>query len=64
MLEMLNRLLSNWDGECLILLENNAGTKGALGTTIEEQVQIRDLSDDPEKIAFCLDTCHAFASGR
>ena len=63
MLEILNHVLSQWDGSSLILLENNAGTKGALGTTIEELVQIRNLCDYPEKIGFCLDTCHAFASG-
>ena len=63
MLAMLNGVLIQWDGDCLILLENNAGTKGALGTTFEELVQIRSLCDYPEKIGFCLDTCHAFASG-
>ena len=63
MLAMLNGVLSQWDGDCLILLENNAGTKGALGTTFEELVQIRNLCNYPEKIGFCLDTCHAFASG-
>ncbi|MEH7076931.1 deoxyribonuclease IV [Neobacillus drentensis] len=63
MLAMLNGVLSQWEGDCLILLENNAGTKGALGTTLEELVQIRNLCDYPEKIGFCLDTCHAFASG-
>jgi len=63
MLAMLNGVLSQWDGNCLILLENNAGTKGALGTTFEELVQIRNLCEYPDKIGFCLDTCHAFASG-
>ena len=63
MLEILNSVLSKWNGSSLILLENNAGTKGALGTTIEELVQIRNLCEYPEKIGFCLDTCHAFASG-
>ncbi|MFL6556903.1 MAG: deoxyribonuclease IV [Bacillus sp. (in: firmicutes)] len=63
MLKILNEVLSQWEGDCLILLENNAGTKGALGTTLEELVQIRNLCDFPEKIGFCLDTCHAFASG-
>jgi deoxyribonuclease IV len=63
MLEMLNSVLSQWDGQCLLLIENNAGTKGALGTTFEELVQIRNLADNPEKIGFCLDTCHMFASG-
>ncbi|PLS00981.1 deoxyribonuclease IV [Neobacillus cucumis] len=63
MLEVLNSVLIQWNGDCLILLENNAGTKGALGITIEELVQIRHLCDFPEKIGFCLDTCHAYASG-
>ncbi|WP_462411771.1 deoxyribonuclease IV [Neobacillus sp. Marseille-QA0830] len=63
MLHMLSTVLSQWEGEALILLENNAGTKGALGTTFEELVQIRTLCEFPEKIGFCLDTCHAFASG-
>jgi deoxyribonuclease IV len=63
MLDILNNVLSQWGGECLLLIENNAGTKGALGTTLEELVQIRNLCECPEKIGFCLDTCHAFASG-
>ncbi|WP_066321779.1 deoxyribonuclease IV [Bacillus sp. FJAT-29814] len=63
MLHILNSILSQWKGGCLLLIENNAGTKGALGTTLEELVQIRNLCEYPEKIGFCLDTCHAFASG-
>ncbi|RHW42033.1 deoxyribonuclease IV [Neobacillus notoginsengisoli] len=63
MLEMLNTILSQWDGDCLLLLENNAGKEAALGTTLEESVQVRNLCEYPEKIGFCLDTCHAFASG-
>jgi deoxyribonuclease IV len=63
MLEMLNSVLSQWNGDCLLLIENNAGTKGALGTTFEELVQIRNLAEYPKKIGFCLDTCHMFASG-
>jgi deoxyribonuclease IV len=63
MLEILNSVLREWNGKSLLLIENNAGTKGALGTTFEELVQIRTLCEYPEKIGFCLDTCHAFASG-
>lgn len=62
MLDVLNEVLHQWDGKAKILLENNAGTKGGLGTTLEELVQIRNLSQYPEKIGFCFDTCHAFAS--
>ncbi|HZH58843.1 MAG TPA: deoxyribonuclease IV [Metabacillus sp.] len=63
MIEMLNLVLLQWNGECKLLIENNAGKSGALGITLEELVQIRKLADNPEKIGFCLDTCHAFASG-
>ncbi|WP_163528764.1 deoxyribonuclease IV [Halobacillus ihumii] len=63
MIEVLNEILGQWDGECKILLENNAGKPGTIGTTLEELVQIRQLCDEPEKIGFCFDTCHAFASG-
>ncbi|MFS0863213.1 deoxyribonuclease IV [Fredinandcohnia sp. 179-A 10B2 NHS] len=63
MIETLNVILSKWEGDSLILLENNAGKSGPTGTTIEELVQVRQLTDYPEKIGFCLDTCHVFASG-
>ncbi|MET3695753.1 endonuclease IV [Bacillus oleivorans] len=63
MIEMLNTILSQWEGNCKILLENNAGIPGSIGTTLEELVQVRSLCDYPEQIGFCLDTCHAFASG-
>lgn len=63
MIHMLNAVLNDWDGDCKILLENNAGRPGSMGTTIEELVQVRNLCEHPEKIGFTLDTCHAFASG-
>ncbi|KKI90238.1 endonuclease IV [Bacillus sp. SA1-12] len=63
MIDMLNEVLEQWDGDCKILLENNAGKAGTIGTTLEELVQVRNLSNYPEKIGFCFDTCHAFASG-
>lgn len=59
-LGMLNRTLADWDGEAQLLLENQAAGPG---TTLEEMVQIRTLSEKPERIGFCFDTCHAFASG-
>ncbi|RFB18767.1 deoxyribonuclease IV [Bacillus sp. HNG] len=63
MIETLNEVLSRWDGEALILLENNAGKSGPTGTMVEELVQVRQLTDYPEKLGFCLDTCHLYASG-
>ncbi|MBM7691241.1 deoxyribonuclease-4 [Peribacillus deserti] len=63
MIEVLNSVTSGWEGTCKILLENNAGIPGTIGTTLEELVQVRNLCGEPQKIGFCLDTCHAFASG-
>ncbi|WP_106497475.1 deoxyribonuclease IV [Lentibacillus sp. Marseille-P4043] len=63
MIDMLNDVLGEWKGNCKILLENDAGKPGSIGTTLEELVQIRNLCDYSEKIGFCLDTCHSFASG-
>lgn len=63
MIHILNLVLSKWEGESKVLIENNAGKSGPMGTTLEELVQVRSLTDFPEKIGFCLDTCHAFASG-
>jgi deoxyribonuclease-4 len=63
MIEVLNEVLSQWEHGTLLLIENNAGQGVKMGTTLEELVQVRQLTDYPEKIGFCLDTCHAFASG-
>ncbi|WP_245602181.1 deoxyribonuclease IV [Peribacillus kribbensis] len=62
MIETLNAVLEGWMGSSRLLIENNAGVIGSIGTTLEELTQIRKLCERPEKIGFCLDTCHAFAS--
>jgi deoxyribonuclease-4 len=55
--------LEMWKGDALVLIENNAGKASNLGTTFEELAKIRQLVNNPDKIGFCLDTCHLFASG-
>jgi deoxyribonuclease-4 len=62
-IQWINSVTKLWNGNALILLENQAGDHGPMGTTPEELVQIRTLIDQPEKVGFCLDTCHLFASG-
>lgn len=62
-LQLVNEVIAEWNGNALLLLENQAGEGGALGTRLEELAQIRNLAAEPEKIAFCFDTCHAYASG-
>lgn len=63
MIDVLNQVLSTWKGSAKILIENNAGAGSDMGISFEEMVQVRNLTDYPEKIGFCLDTCHAFSSG-
>lgn len=62
-IQWINSVTARWNGSAKILLENQAGDHGPMGTTPEELVQIRSLCEHPEKVGFCLDTCHLFASG-
>lgn len=62
-LQCIDEVLDRFDGKALLLLENMAGEGAEKGTEFEEHVQIRRLSRQPDRIGFCLDTCHAFASG-
>lgn len=45
------------------LLENTAGQGTVLGASFAELAGIRRRSRHAERIAFCFDTCHAFAAG-
>lgn len=60
----MNDVLSTWRGKAKLLIENQAGDHGDMGMTLEESVKVRELADEPEKIGFCMDTCHLFASGQ
>lgn len=55
-------IISNSSGQAKIIIENSAGSGSKIGAKLEELAQIReDIRSD--KIVFCLDTAHAFASG-
>jgi deoxyribonuclease-4 len=45
-----------------ILLENSAGQKNSIGSSIDEISEIFD-GLDPANFGLCLDTCHAFGAG-
>jgi deoxyribonuclease-4 len=62
-IQWINNVTSLWKGKAQIMLENQAGDHGLMGTTPEELMQVRSLVQSPEKVGFCLDTCHLFASG-
>jgi deoxyribonuclease-4 len=61
--DALDRTFAAHKGKCLVLLETAAGQGSALGSTFEELREIRDRVRSPERLAFCLDTCHVFAAG-
>jgi len=46
-----------------VLLETTAGQGSNLGYTFEHLAQIMDMVDEPERVAVCYDTCHAFVAG-
>jgi deoxyribonuclease-4 len=49
--------------EVRVLLETTAGQGSTLGWKFEQLASIRDRLEDPGRLGFCLDTCHAFAAG-
>ncbi|SDT55242.1 Endonuclease IV [Paenibacillaceae bacterium GAS479] len=63
MIATLDSITERWQGSCRLLIENQAGNHGFMGMTLEELVQIRSLCREPDKLGFCLDSCHLFASG-
>jgi deoxyribonuclease-4 len=50
-------------GPCTLLLETAAGQGSALGRSFEELRAMRDACKTPDRVAYCLDTCHVFAAG-
>jgi deoxyribonuclease IV len=59
----LNRALSAVEGPVGILLENTAGQGSCLGHRFEHLAAILDRIRNPDRLGFCLDTCHLFAAG-
>jgi deoxyribonuclease-4 len=47
----------------VILVENTAGQGSCVGHRFEHLAQIQDRIRAPERVGFCLDTCHLFAAG-
>lgn len=60
----LNRVHAATAGfKTLTLLETTAGQGTVLGYTFEQLKGMVDGVEDPERIGFCLDTCHIFVAG-
>ena len=62
--EGLNRVLGGSPGNGpRLLLETCAGQGTTLGHTFEQLAAIVEKIEQPERLGFCLDTCHIFAAG-
>jgi deoxyribonuclease-4 len=59
----LDNTLSEYDGNCMILLENTAGKDGRLGSNMADICNIISEIELSNKVGLCFDTCHAYASG-
>lgn len=58
----LNRLLRH-EHDIKIVLENTAHGSLSVGSDIEDFALLKQKLDHPEKIAFCIDTAHAYSYG-
>ena len=59
----INKALNDTDGNVMLLLENTAGTRNSIGSTLENIQHIIKQLAKPERVGICFDTCHAFAAG-
>lgn len=59
----LDDVTARWSGQAKLLIEIQSGEHTLMGITLEELVQIRSLCAHPARLAYCLDSCHMFASG-
>ena len=50
-------------GSCCVYLENTAGAGDTIGRTFQQLRRVADAVGKPERLAFCLDSQHLFASG-
>lgn len=61
--EGISKVLSNFDGSTMILLETMAGQGTSVGNTFEQLALLRSLVEEKKRIGVCFDTCHAWAAG-
>jgi len=59
----INQALNDTGGGVTLLLENTAGTRNSMGSTLEDIQHIIEQLSHPERAGVCFDTCHAFAAG-
>jgi len=60
---LLNRVLDDYSGRTIILLETMAGQGTEIGKKFGELNQILQNMKEKDKIGICFDTCHIYAAG-
>ena len=63
LINSINQALNDTDGDVMLLLENTAGTRNSMGSTLEDIQHIIEQLSNPENAGVCFDTSHAFAAG-
>jgi deoxyribonuclease IV len=58
----MDRVLEKVDGGVLVL-ENTAGQGASMGRSIQQLARIIEYVRNTDRVAVCIDTCHAFAAG-
>lgn len=58
----MNRVLAETSSVALVI-ENTAGQGTNVGYRFEHLARLIELSEKPERVGVCIDTCHAFAAG-
>jgi deoxyribonuclease-4 len=51
------------NAKCKIVIENTAGQGSCIGSRLEHLTYFWDHIQDRNRLGFCIDTCHLFASG-
>jgi len=59
----INQAFNVTGGGVTLLLENTAGTRNSMGSTLEDIQHIIERLSHPESAGVCFDTSHAFAAG-
>ena len=59
----LNLALKKARGNLQVLLENMAGQRNSMGSTLHDVREIMDGVRPKTRVGVCFDTCHAYASG-
>jgi deoxyribonuclease IV len=58
---LIKEILNATPDDSLLVYENSAGS--TIGATLEDLAWLIENSSDKNRVAVCLDTCHAFAAG-